>query len=97
MYGLTDDEINIIKNAIASFADIEQAKIFGSRARGDYTRASDIDIALIGSSINIDTASKLHFMLEEDLPLPYHFDIVDYNSLENVELKKEIDKIEIYL
>ncbi len=91
MYGLTDDEIKMIKNAIARFAEIEQAKIFGSRARGDYSRASDVDIAIIGENINTNIVGELHYTLEETLPIPYYFDIVHYNSLSNLELKKEID------
>lgn len=91
MYGLTNLELKMIQEAISSFDEIEIAKIFGSRARGDYSKASDIDIAIIGKNITHKTLSKLHYTLEEELSVPYYFDVIHYDSLTNLELKNEID------
>ncbi len=91
MYGLTDEELSMIQNAIASFAEIEVAKIFGSRVRGDYNRASDVDIAIVGKNITSDIVTSLHFMLEEELPIPYYFDVLNYDSITNIKFRQEID------
>ena len=46
------------------------------------------------STLNVDikTLSKLKYTLEEDTKLPYFFDIVIYDNLDNLELKKHIDE-----
>jgi predicted nucleotidyltransferase len=51
--------------------------LFGSRARGDARRASDIDIALEGSSpLPIELLSEIRDALEESEILP-RVDVVD--------------------
>ncbi|MGL5710507.1 MAG: nucleotidyltransferase domain-containing protein, partial [Cetobacterium sp.] len=44
--GLKEREIDEIKILHHLFPQINQIIIFGSRARGDYNRTSDIDIAI---------------------------------------------------
>jgi predicted nucleotidyltransferase len=82
---------------IKKFPEIEKAKIFGSRAIGNYKRGSDIDIAIIGNNITFGTVLRLKNYLE-DSTLPYFVDILDYKSIKNQELKKHIDEkgIELY-
>ncbi|MGL5702776.1 MAG: nucleotidyltransferase domain-containing protein [Cetobacterium sp.] len=46
--GLKEREIDEIKILHHLFPQINQIIIFGSRARGDYNRTSDIDIAITG-------------------------------------------------
>lgn len=67
--------------------------IFGSRSKGNYKPGSDVDIAVCGEEITLDTLSSLHAMLEEQGPLPYFIDVVDYTHLEHKELKEHIDRV----
>jgi predicted nucleotidyltransferase len=92
-FGLAESDLVYIINAIKSFAEIEKAVIFGSRAKGNYKPGSDVDIAIYGEHITFDTVSALHFMLEEQGPLPYFFDIVDYSHLKHKGLKEHIDRV----
>ncbi|SKA77592.1 Nucleotidyltransferase domain-containing protein [Caloramator quimbayensis] len=92
-FGLRDSDIEYIRDAMKRFKDIEKAVIFGSRAKGNYKAASDVDIAIYGEKINFDILSKLHAMLEEESPMPYFFDIVDYSHLNHKELKEHIDRV----
>ncbi len=39
------------------------------------------------------TISRLHAKLEEESPMPYLFDIVDYTHLNHVELREHIDRV----
>ncbi len=48
--GIKENVINAIC-ALAKKHDIDQVVLFGSRARGDYGRASDIDLAVSGGNI----------------------------------------------
>ena len=75
---------------IAEFPEIEQAVIFGSRAMGNYRKGSDIDIAIMGQNINQHTITRLSALLNEELPLPWFFDIVDFTHLPHPELARHI-------
>jgi len=88
-FGLSDKTLELINKFFSSIDDIELVKIFGSRARGNYRNSSDIDLAVwIKDSSKIN---RIKFELEE-LPLPYKFDLVDYNNIDNQNLKTSIDE-----
>ena len=91
MIGLTQKELEILKNVFKKFDDIKEVILFGSRALGTHKTASDIDLAIKGN-VDINTLSKLKYTLEEDTNLPYFFDVVIYDNLDNSELKKHIDE-----
>lgn len=92
-YGFKTGDLNYIIKALKKFKEIEKATIFGSRAKGNYKHGSDVDIAIYGEEISWDTVSSLHWILEEEVPLPYFFDIVDYTHLDHQELKEHIDRV----
>ncbi|MCX7885512.1 MAG: nucleotidyltransferase domain-containing protein [Caloramator sp.] len=92
-FGLKDSDIEYIRNAMKRFKEIERAVIFGSRAKGNFKASSDIDIAIYGEKINFDVLSKLHAILEDESPMPYFFDIIDYSHLNHKELKEHIDRV----
>ena len=74
---------------MSSFSEIKEVKIFGSRARGNFQLASDIDLALFGE-INDKTLRHIFSELDE-LPTPYKFDVIAYDNIDNPDLKKSID------
>ena len=92
-FGLSKEDLEYIIMKIRSFKEIEKAVIFGSRAKGNYKKASDIDIAIYGDSINLDIVANLHAQLEELSPMPYMFDIVDFKNIDNDELKEHIERV----
>lgn len=92
-FGLRQEDIAYIVNAVQQFKEIEKAAIFGSRAKGNYKYGSDVDIAVWGDDITFTTVSSLHAMLEDESPMPYFFDVVDYSHLNHEELKNHIDRV----
>lgn len=87
MYGLSHRELKtLLKILFARKDGLAQVKLFGSRARGDYKKTSDIDLA-------IEFSQPIHVQLTADLEgstLPYTTDIIDLqtankNLLLNVE------------
>jgi predicted nucleotidyltransferase len=92
IFGLAESDLIYIINIIKNYTEIQKAVIFGSRARGDNKPGSDIDIAIYGDKIDFQTVSSLHGSLEEEGPVPYFFDIVDYTHLLNKEMKEQIDR-----
>lgn len=92
-FGLRDNDLAHIIRMIETFHEIEKVVIFGSRAKGNHKPGSDIDIAILGDKVNFNTVASLHGILEEEGPLPYFFDIVDYTHLDHQGLKEHIDRI----
>ncbi|WP_294186688.1 nucleotidyltransferase domain-containing protein [uncultured Clostridium sp.] len=92
-FGFKEFDLKYIKEKISGFDEIERAVIFGSRAKGNYKPGSDVDIAIMGENISFDTVSRLHSLLEDQGPLPYLFDIIDYTHLNHDELKSHIDRV----
>ena len=49
LFGLTEAEQEMIRSVLRCHAEVREAKIFGSRAKGQFHRNSDIDLALSGN------------------------------------------------
>ena len=90
-FGLTERDTEVIIETLATFEEIEEAVIFGSRAMGHAKRSSDVDLALKGKRLDSPTIARVKFVLEEERPLPYFFDVVHYDALTNPALKAHID------
>ena len=74
-------------SAFAKKYSINKVILFGSRARGDNTERSDIDIAVYGGDFDSfywDVKEKTHTLLM--------FDIIQADAPISDELKKEIEK-----
>lgn len=96
-FGLPEKSYNLLLSALRSLPEIESAAIFGSRAMGNYKPGSDVDMVLKGENVTADTVFRLSSLLNEKLPLPYQFDILNYADIENTALKQHIDKFSISL
>ncbi len=83
-------EQEIIKYAINN--GIEKVIIFGSRARGDFKRFSDIDLAVTGGNI-----TKFVAEVNEDTSTLLEFDIVNMDGSIQEELRNSIQKEGIIL
>ena len=92
-FGLAERDLAYIIAAVSEFPEIQKAVVFGSRAKGNYKKGSDIDIAIFGEDISFSTIASLHDRLEEESPMPYFFDIVDYTHSTHQELKEHIDRV----
>ena len=86
--GLKERVIDEIKVLYYLFPQINQIIIFGSRARGNYNRTSDIDIAITGQIDEIIYKIRDYF---EESNLLYTVDVINYNSITDMEFKKNID------
>lgn len=87
-FGLPEKTVNELVDYFKSVSQIEKVVIYGSRAKGTYKNGSDIDFAIWSEN---DISSKIAFELDE-LPTPYKFDVVNYNSITYEGLKNSIDK-----
>lgn len=92
--GIKNYELNHIIGILKKFDKIEAAKIFGSRAKGNYKKGSDIDIAIIGKEFIFSQLMTLLAELDE-LCLPYKIDCIIYSQIQNKELIDHIDRVGI--
>ncbi len=87
-FGLPEKTIKLLREFFSRYPEIEEVKIYGSRALGTYERGSDIDFAIYSKeNISAELLTEL-----DELPTPYLFDVTDYNSLKHQKLKDHIDK-----
>lgn len=97
-FGLHEGDLEAIRKVLADFPGIVSVKLFGSRAKGTYRNGSDVDLALYGNpAIGRNLVLEVSQVLNEETLLPYHFDVVDYASLESVALREHIDRIGIQI
>jgi len=92
MYGLKDCHITLIVGAFSQFPQIEQALIYGSRAKGDYRNGSDIDLCLKGNELSLSLLFKVEAALD-DLMLPHTIDLSLYSNIDNPDLIEHIDRV----
>ena len=95
MFGLSAETLAAINTCLLQYPEIVWVKIYGSRAKGNYERGSDIDLAF--SSPTDGSADLLEAL--DNLPTPYLFDVAHYESLKHEGLKEHIDRagVEIYI
>jgi type I restriction enzyme R subunit len=90
-FGLTDSEQELIRDVLRRHAGVTEAKIFGSRGKGNSRPNSDVDLALWGN-ISFRALAAIAGELDE-LPLPYKFDVQPYNDIRHRPLREHIDRV----
>lgn len=87
-FGINSDSFNEMLMLFKEFEDLEKVYIFGSRARGDYKKTSDIDLAIeTKGDLKLRLLNKL-----EDVRCILKFDVVDLNNIGNEKLLNNIRK-----
>ncbi len=92
-FGITEKSYNMLLELFTKHPEIEEAWLFGSRAKGNNKKGSDIDLAIKGSDCSPDLALTVATIANEELPIPYQIDIVDYSTIDNPDLKEHIDRV----
>ena len=92
MFGLSDDNIREIKEIISQFDDVEESLIFGSRAIGTHKKTSDIDLVLKGESVKHSTIIEISSKLNDESFMPYLFDVINFNNINNKALLEHIEQ-----
>ncbi|MBQ6775026.1 MAG: nucleotidyltransferase domain-containing protein [Synergistaceae bacterium] len=81
---------NEVVNDIAGIAeahDVEKVILFGSRARGDNTERSDVDVAIVGGDFD-----NFYWDMDENINSLLMFDVVKLDSKISQALKQEIER-----
>ena len=90
-FGLPHTDLDLIRGVLQRHPHVTAAHLFGSRAKGTATASSDIDLALEGITTPLQAeaiASEL-----DELPLPYHFDVVALSTVKSEQLRDHIARV----
>lgn len=93
-FGLSEDEIGKIRNVFSKFPQVNQAIIFGSRAKGNHRPYSDVDLSITGENITLQLLYDIQLQLE-DLMLPYIFDINIKEKIRESAFVEHIERVGI--
>jgi predicted nucleotidyltransferase len=89
IFGLSKQTIDQLKKVFINHPSISKVVIYGSRALGNYSEGSDIDLAIMSDSISFTELLKIKTEIC-DMPIPYKVDISHVSKIENQELLKHI-------
>ena len=90
-FGLKDQEISALRDVLASIPEVEEAIIYGSRARGTNRISSDIDMTLKGDKLTYLQLALLDARID-DLYLPYFVDLSLFSMIKNTDLIASIER-----
>lgn len=90
--GLKPEVWQQIHRILAKYPEVQQALLYGSRAKGNYHSGSDIDLCLIAPAMAYSVFTRLATELD-DLLLPYMLDLVLHHHIDSAELKAHIARM----
>jgi predicted nucleotidyltransferase len=88
-YGFSDQILQRITGAAQRHKEVEAVWLYGSRARGDHSNYSDIDLAILAPSLKDGGFGKI-FCDFDDLPIVYPMDILHWEKTQKTALREEI-------
>jgi predicted nucleotidyltransferase len=91
MGGLPAHAVARMQTVFAAHPSIEQVILFGSRAKGNYKRGSDIDLAVFGP-VDFSELGTIAWKLD-DLLLPWEIDLIPLETITNQDLREHILRV----
>ncbi len=92
-FGLKESTIRKICSVFARYPQVEQAILYGSRAKGNFKKGSDIDLTLLGGD---DLTLKVLYRIMDDLDellLPYTVDLSIFKNISDRDLIDHIRRV----
>lgn len=88
---LRDKDLAVLLSAFRRFPSVLEVRVFGSRATGEASRASDLDLAIFAPEA---TAAEWADLCEalENAPLIYELDVVRPERATNDRLRAKIER-----
>ena len=91
-FGLKEETINKIIGVFSRFKEVEEAILYGSRAKGNFKPGSDIDLTLIGKELKLRILNNISLELD-DLLLPYSFDLSIFHQILDPDVIEHIERV----
>lgn len=91
-FGIENSMFEQIVNVLRENPLVEEAILYGSRAKGVHRPGSDIDLVLKGNDLSLQDVNRISLRLD-DLLLPYTFDLSLFHHIDNEELLAHIGRV----
>jgi len=91
-FGLPSAALVRIVEVLESYPEIIRARLFGSRAKGNYRPGSDIDLCLDAPRLSMRQRLEVENRLD-DLLLPWKIDLVMQQEIDNPALSEHVERV----
>ncbi len=91
-YGLKEQHVKLVQSVLTKYPEIDEAVLYGSRAKGNYRNGSDIDLVLKGKNLEVSLLARIKMELE-DSDLPHQVDLSIYHFIDNKKLLEHIKRV----
>ncbi|MBU0674255.1 MAG: nucleotidyltransferase domain-containing protein [Proteobacteria bacterium] len=91
-FGIPSEALARIRAVFSGYPQVERVILFGSRAKGTFSTGSDVDLTLIGDTVDLSLLNRIEGNID-DLLLPWSFDLSIYSQIENPELVSHIKRV----
>ena len=92
--GIPETDGERLIEVFTRYPGVKKVVLYGSRAKGTHAPASDIDLCIVGSEIDLRTELQIEREID-DLLLPYMIDLSVYEKIDNVNLREHIDRVAV--
>jgi len=90
--GLSSETIKKIQQVFARYPEIDSVCLYGSRAKGNFQKGSDIDLTIMGDALSSAKLPRIENELDE-LLLPYKIDLSLFREIENEDIIKHVQRV----
>jgi predicted nucleotidyltransferase len=90
--GLSDQNANLLLEVFKKYDFIDEIILYGSRAKGNFTDRSDVDLVIVGKPKDRFDISKVINEIEET-SFPYNIDLQLYSDIKNYQLLDHINRL----
>ena len=91
-FGIESPMLERIVDVLRENPLVEEAILYGSRAKGVHKPGSDIDVVLKGKELTLQDLNRISLALD-DLLMPYTFDLSLFHHIDNAELIAHIGRV----
>ena len=91
-HGLPAAAVEKIQGVFSRHPRVAKAVLYGSRAKGNYRKGSDIDLTLHGEQLDFREMVLIENELD-DLLLPYMIDLSVFEKLDHAGLREHIERV----
>lgn len=92
MFGLQERYYKIIEDILKRYRDVHKVLVYGSRAKGNHTDRSDLDLVIVDGKIDRHTLGNILMDINES-DFPYTVDLQVMDNIRNEDLKAHINRV----
>jgi len=91
-FGLPGAAVAALQEVLCQFPGVEQAIVYGSRAKGNFGPGSDLDLTLVGPKLSFTDLVRIDSALD-DLLLPWKVDLSLLAQIDDPALRDHIARV----